>query len=382
MGYPEKRMIINRTDNRYIYLNRKLDIGYIKARIISKIRKKESIKNYNRNQGMFKPIYVSKNIDIIHTLNQTVSSNKPWVVSCEMCFPLYHPEMKENEKEKYYSKMKKYFLSSYCKKILPFSHYAKNVCLIDAKKYLSKSEYQSFKKKIQILYPPQKTYFNSAKIETKYKCIDKKHKLNFVFVGRQFFRKGGYIALVALKEIRKKYTNFNFIIISSLESDNKAYNQEYSKIKKEIQEESWIKWYKSVSNKKVISILKQCHVGLLPTFGDTFGFSVLEMQACGCPVITSNNYALPEINNEKIGWICDIQGSIKKYGKDYFNKSTCDNTTDLMIKNLTKIITNILEEDPKNIIYKAILSLNRVKKANSPDLYSKNLNEIFIDALK
>lgn len=66
--------------------------------------------------------------------------------------------------------------------------------------------------------------------------------------------------------------------------------------------------------------MKQCHIGLLPTFGDTFGFSVLEMQACGCPVITSNNYALPEINNKEIGWICDIQESIKKYGEDYFRK--------------------------------------------------------------
>lgn len=278
--------------------------------------------------------------------------------------------------------MKKYFLSSYCKKILPFSYYAKNVCLIDAKKYLLKNEYQEFFNKVQVLYPPQKTYLTFQDIKNKYNSLEKKHILNFVFVGRQFFRKGGYIALKALKEIRKKYSNFNFIIISSLESDGKAYNQDYLRIKKEIQEESWIKWYKSLPNEKVISILKQCHIGLLPTFGDTFGFSVLEMQACGCPVITSNNYALPEINNKEIGWICDIQESIKKYGEDYFNKSTCNNTTNLMVKNLTDLIQGILEEDTNQLIRKATLSLNEVQKKNSPSLYSETLNNIFTKALK
>lgn len=59
----------------------------------------------------------------------------------------------------------------------------------------------------------------------------------------------------------------------------------------------------SLSNDAVLEMIKTSDVGLLPTWQETYGFSVLEMQACGCPVITTNVRALPEINPENAGWL-------------------------------------------------------------------------------
>lgn len=381
-GYPEKRMIIDKTKNNYIFLNRKKDIGYLMAKINYKITKKSDIKNYNRIESLYKPVFVPKTIDIIHTLNLTISTNKPWIVSTEYDFPLYYPEMKENEIIKYSTTLKKYILADNCKKILPFSECAKEECIDTAKKYLNSNELKKFKSKIQVVYPPQDLIITNDEIEKKFRILKEQKNINFVFVGRQFFRKGGYIALKSLEKIRQKYKKINFIIISSLASDGKAYNESYSKVEKEILNKKWIKWYKNLPNDKVLSILKKCHIGLLPTFGDTFGFSVLEMQACGCPVITSNNYALPEINNDNIGWICDINECIQKYGNNYFDVKTSKSTTDLMINKLTKIIQEIINTPKSNIESKAIRAFNNVKVKNSPVKYSEILNNIYIDALQ
>ena len=56
-------------------------------------------------------------------------------------------------------------------------------------------------------------------------------------------------------------------------------------------------YHKILFNSEVMNILKNTHVGLLPTYADTYGYSVLEAQSFGCPVITTNIRAMPEINN-------------------------------------------------------------------------------------
>lgn len=55
-----------------------------------------------------------------------------------------------------------------------------------------------------------------------------------------------------------------------------------------------------------MNLLQKSHVGLLPSWSDTYGYSVLEMQAAGVPVITTNIRALPEINSEEVGWMINL----------------------------------------------------------------------------
>ncbi|MFW2788163.1 glycosyltransferase, partial [Acinetobacter baumannii] len=70
------------------------------------------------------------------------------------------------------------------------------------------------------------------------------------------------------------------------------------------------------------------HIGLLPTWADTFGYSVLEFQACGCPVISTDVRALSEINNNDIGWLINVDKN--KYGEivvdSYSKKDLCRRT--------------------------------------------------------
>ncbi|TNT11338.1 glycosyltransferase family 4 protein, partial [Escherichia coli] len=61
-----------------------------------------------------------------------------------------------------------------------------------------------------------------------------------------------------------------------------------------------ISLYTNISNMSVLKLMSESSVGILPTWGDTYGYSVLEMQSFGLPVITSNVRALPEINHNDL----------------------------------------------------------------------------------
>ena len=67
-----------------------------------------------------------------------------------------------------------------------------------------------------------------------------------------------------------------------------------------------ITYYESLPNSEVLELCKKAHIGLLPTMADTYGYSVLEMQSCGCAVISTDIRALPEMNNEECGYIVSV----------------------------------------------------------------------------
>jgi glycosyltransferase involved in cell wall biosynthesis len=50
----------------------------------------------------------------------------------------------------------------------------------------------------------------------------------------------------------------------------------------------------AMNNQQVLELMGSCHLNLLPTLHDTYGFSVLEGFANGLPAITTDICALPE----------------------------------------------------------------------------------------
>ena len=93
-------------------------------------------------------------------------------------------------------------------------------------------------------------------------------------------RKGGAEVLKVFAELRKKYNDFSVTFIGN---PNDNYGNFYldKEEKKEIQDiiahADWLEYHERLSNEEVLRFAKKAHVGLLPTMGDTFGFSVLEM---------------------------------------------------------------------------------------------------------
>ena len=246
-----------------------------------------------------------------------------------------------------------------CLGLIAISHCAKNL-------QLAQNENQTA---ITVLHPPQKILVAQAN-DGRWSEIG---TIRFCFVGRDFARKGGIEMLRAFDRLSQK--NWHLTIVSSLSINDYATQytkQEQRVLKQEIRDildrrADQINWHQSLPNEKVLSIIKISHVGLLPTWHDTYGYSVLEFQASGCPVITTDIRALPEINNDSCGWVIPIgekfNASISPLKLKRQRKAFSKDLTD----SLMTLFEEILASPRARLQEKAEKSLARIRAKHDPE---------------
>lgn len=176
--------------------------------------------------------------------------------------------------------------------------------------------------------------------------------------------------------------NIKLTIISSLQYGDyatKTTRSDYESALRIIEKyPTHITWHKTLPNSEVLSILQQADVGLLPTWADTYGYSVLEAQACGCPVITTDIRALPEINNDSCGWMINVP-------KDHLGNGIVG--TPVERKRFSETIDEQLEStvlailsNPNSISEKGSMSVKRIVENHCPEKHAKRLAEIYAEA--
>ncbi len=223
---------------------------------------------------------------------------------------------------------------------------------------------EKIESKIEVMHPPQKLY--TSRYSDKHLSLE--GAIKFIFVGALFFRKGGMEVLETFINLRERYNyDIELIIVSSLLAGNFATKEGPEDVERARslieQNSSWIRWYPKLKNDKAIELMKNSHVGLLPTYADTYGFSVLELQATGCPCITTNVRALPEINSFDTGWIIDVPK--QRSGEAIYATKEDRNVISKSIRDgLEKIIHEIFT-DRSIIIKKAEKSISGIKEHHS-----------------
>ncbi|MCG8477164.1 MAG: hypothetical protein MI784_16985, partial [Cytophagales bacterium] len=104
----------------------------------------------------------------------------------------------------------------------------------------------------------------------------------------------------------------------------------------------------------------------------------LEAQAAGCPCITTDIWALPEINNEEVGWLINVPKD--KFGNGKINTNLDREFFSNTIENsLTEILTEILN-NPSVVKQKGMKALERIKREHNPVDRVKRLEEIYLSA--
>jgi glycosyltransferase involved in cell wall biosynthesis len=234
-------------------------------------------------------------------------------------------------------------------------------------------------KKLLVIPPPQKLFLNSSDNGLSVDGV-----IKFMLVGASFFRKGGMEIIETFKKIREQFNYpLELTIVSSLTIDNYATKEgpeDVAKARNMIEQNlSWIRWYPKLKNDKVIELMKSSHVGLLPTYADTYGFSVLEFQAAGCPCITTNVRALPEINDSDTGWVIDVPKH--PLGEAIYATKDDRNIISKLIRNGLENAVKGIFTDRSIIAKKAEKSIARIKKYHSPEEYSLKMQRIYSEAL-
>jgi glycosyltransferase involved in cell wall biosynthesis len=239
-------------------------------------------------------------VDILHFFNAVNYGNKPWLTTSEYVIPRYFSANASTTKKGLNTLLKPNF-----KKLISMSEAAHNHQLNFLKNNFPEY-YDAVAEKMMVLLPSQKKLLNSIDEKT-----TNPNFLTFTIVAStSFFGKGGREILNAFDVLLQKKYTLKLNIISKFEYGDwasKTTKQDYEHALKIIEKyPENIKAYNYLENGKVLQMFKETDIGLLPTYADTFGYSVLESQANGCPVISTNVFAIPEINNNNLGWMIDV----------------------------------------------------------------------------
>lgn len=381
-GYPEKRCITGNKSNDFLNFDKKNLFKYINFLNGKLLKKAPSF--------LFKPLAEksSDNVDVFHFFNHVGLINKKWVATFETAIPRVPGIMDTHRKpdgENGYVQNKKIatllsaIADNNCLGILALSQSAYNIQMAVLEAYPALAD--SVKSKMRIVHPPQQLLVSS--IADKPAGSD---KVKLIFVGRDFYRKGGAEIVLAVSELIESgdilADDIDVTLIGNLSKrDNYVHGEFkddlpfYERIESLVKDLSCISHFASVPNEQVMQKFITSQIGLLPTWGDTYGYSVLEMQACGCPVMTTSVRALTEINPAESGWMIDVPcNKFKEIVISSFNDK--EKVRSAIVAGLKKNISSAVA-DKAEIIVKAQASIERIKSAHAPDAYFKLIDAIY-----
>lgn len=229
--------------------------------------------------------------------------------------------------------IKKLMLKNNFKKLIFKSHAGKKTLnsygKINEKKILDKTT---------VVYPAVR------KIDDSLLKKKKKDKLNILFPGPNFLRKGGVNVVDAFERLQKKYDNIELTLTAHFPGINKRLENRYaSKIKKN----KSIKM-KLVPRKKMFTkFYPRADIFVLPTYFEAYGYSIEEAMAFGLPVISTKHFAIPEIveENKNAFLIKTEQFNLKKWYKDYNMQQIPKKFKEYMSNQVYDYLVKLIEDD-------------------------------------
>ncbi|MGA9121551.1 MAG: glycosyltransferase family 4 protein [Bacteroidota bacterium] len=305
--------------------------------------------------------------DLLHLVNVLSLNWKPWVVTFEHYLPRW---------DKSSTFGIRLLAGNSCRKIIAMSEYA----LRTQESILAQfpREEAAIRNKMTVVYPAQETLTNSAR-EKRPADAD----LSVVLVGHEFFRKGGKEVLRVFERLISEGEHLSLTIVSSLATGDYAScstDEDRREALATIERlGNHVQYHSIIPRDQVLEIFRRSDLALLPTYDDTFGFSVLEAQAAACPVITTRCCALPEINNSDCGWLIDVP--VDELGTPLHD--TVEQRAELskaIEVGLYALLKNICR-DPFVVRLKGAAALERIKTQHDPGIIAGKMENIYREAL-
>ena len=226
--------------------------------------------------------------DLVHTFNSIpLLTNCPFVVT----FEDYAPRLPGDRPMPWLAPfLRRRLTSSRCIALVAMSSYA-----VRQMKYQHRSRPSDLVKliaKTKIIYPGiQQTRQTPKRLSGA--------PLKLLFVGGDFFRKGGPALVRAHKALRKAGIAVETTVVSSLawSVDDYVGPPGLSAVRRSLGDldTDGIALHRQLSNDRVKELMQQADFLVLPTLHDTFGYVSIEAMAAGTPVIATATCAQVEI---------------------------------------------------------------------------------------
>lgn len=383
IGYSANSYLENRT-----IIGKVSAAKYVKFRNWNKLfsihvlrRLEKRIKFFSSSKLRYYNSYIGRpNCDIIHTFNTVCWTKVPWVVTFETMVPRFDSVVRLNNKSEFtFDRQVKRALDQIakptCRAVIALS-----VCAAKMQRRLHQFyKMSALDEKLFVLHPPQPVLID--KVETK-TFSQIRPSVSCIFIGKEFFRKGGWESFKAAEQVNNElgYNAVKLTVVSRLSYGGYSEHPDAGLRKHEflsaVNKYSWITYHDYIANGDLMKRLSGYDFGLLPTHADTYGFSVLELQATGVPCITTNVRALPEINNEECGWI--IKVPVDECGEAYYgDRAEIETLERSIIDQCYEIMKRIALNPSVELKDRGCMALERIRRCHDPDTYGKRLAEIY-----
>jgi glycosyltransferase involved in cell wall biosynthesis len=314
----------------------------------------------------------------LHSFNSLVYGGMPWVVTFETTLPRVGslPVWVVRHSWKKIARLE-------CRALLALSDCTAKRLLDDLqvnRPRVSEATLAAIRGKLSVLHPPQP--FLIAGLAEKRGSMDWEGPLRIVVVGHDFYRKGGLEVLLALDALIREGKDIVLSIAGEMvpgDYASRAGGPEVQMAEMIIaRHASRIHRLGSVPSSEVHGLLRESHVLCLATWGDTYGYSVLEAQAAGCATITTDIRALPEINSADCGWLLKVPKLANGDGDlDSVEKRTRFRA--ILVEGIKSALTEA-HDDRDGLCRKAAAGLERIRKFHDPAKHAARLTEIYQQA--
>jgi glycosyltransferase involved in cell wall biosynthesis len=314
--------------------------------------------------------------DLIHGLNAIPITTKPFITTFESILPRAlgpgGPALAVRLRDR--------LTQPNCRALLAMSEYARKKFTKANRDWASLDTALG---KVRVMYP------HFAERQPTIRRFDS-GQMRLVFVGNDFARKGGVVALRAVKKAAAQGLNVHLDIVSAMRYAGDVYTDHpdrgrYAEDLKALTG-SGVTAHGRLPNAEVLALMQRAHVQLLPTLDDTFGYSVVEGFSVATPAIVSNVCAMPELVPPEAGAIVEIpidewgnwQGLSSRGDRDYWERldAVYDTMADQIVRQLM-----VVRDEPQRIAGWSEGALLRFRRVHESRAVSARLDDLYDAAL-
>jgi glycosyltransferase involved in cell wall biosynthesis len=248
--------------------------------------------------------------DLLHSYQTVLLNDAPWVVSFDALLPFYpRPYIHKALHDALLLRLAR----ENCRAILPHSRHALNLMRSRA---TGSQALRAIERKTMLVYPAVTdcpSAWRQSLARDRYG-----DGVKLLFVGRQFFQKGGHLLLHALGELQQTH-RLKLTVVSDLNPQDWTAGRtaEVVKAAKSSIQRLQVRHFENLPNDRVRALMGEADLLVLPSIDETFGFVILEAFASGLPVLGTSWNAMaelirPTVNGFQIQAPTDSEGRLDR----------------------------------------------------------------------
>jgi glycosyltransferase involved in cell wall biosynthesis len=313
--------------------------------------------------------------DLVHTFNEIPCTYRPWIITFEQKIP--------GSLQGFGQVLKHCLARDNCRRLIAMSDYAK---LKMARGLDGSPLLQGILDKTEVIHPSFPARVATAK------SWSNPDRLELVFIGRHFARKGGIVALRVAEKAHKLGLPVTVHLVSTLPlqlSSTDHLDADRYNVDLELLTLPNVEFHGSLNNQSVVELLERCHFQLLATLHDSYGYSLIEGFSIATPAIATNICALPEllthgVNGYQLKLDLDESRQWKQWQHGEDRKSddywqVLDRTYDELANQTIQYLTEFQDRSDKGTHYEqlSVGSLHQAQTVHSSEITGRRLDDLY-----